>query len=162
MSATEREARKEKENENAITQYRSMLSQWEHDDGEFRNYTRRKAEILKMIGGANATGLLAIAVFLTSANRAASLVAEAKWCLALFVGGFATFIVAYRYFYVFESDLEDALILIRSGKKPEDTKVGEFIERAITRSDRGVLWAAAALGLFLLGAALSCIGLLTH
>jgi hypothetical protein len=152
----------EQEKEKAINQFKVMLSQWLQDDSQFRNYTKRRSEALKMLGGGNASGLLAVAVFLTTGSRAASALTAGKYCVVVFLVGFAAFMLAYRNFYRFESDVEDAMILLWGGADLDDSSVKKRIESALGRSERSGKYVALTLGCFVIGGLVCCLGLLMN
>jgi hypothetical protein len=136
----------EQQKELTVKELQGMLARWQDDDSEFRNYTKRRFETLKLIGAGNGTAMLAIAVFLTS-DKATSGVIAGKWCFAFFAIGFASFMLAYRYLYRFESDLEEAVLAVRAEYAVTDKVVTERLQDAFLRSERGaiaVLWQSYA------------------
>jgi len=137
-----------------------MLASWQHDDGEFRNFTKRRFEALKMIGGANASAMLAVAVFLTAGGRTGPAINSGKWCFGLFAMGFAAFMLGFRYLYRFEGDLEDALILVRAEVKATDASVTKMLGDAFVRSERGGIFVIVSLACFVIGGLWACVALL--
>jgi beta-lactamase regulating signal transducer with metallopeptidase domain len=115
-----------------------------------------------MLGGGHASGLLAVAVFLTTGTRAASAITAAKYWLIVFVVGIAAFVLAYRNLYRFESDLEDALILLRGGANIDDDRIRQRVETAIVKSKRSGILVAVTFGCFLVGGLGCCIALLMN
>ena len=72
------ETRKEK----GIKQLTQMLTRWENWDDEFRQYIAWRMDSLKMLGAGNTSGILAVAVFLTTGNsKAGWMLGVAKVCL---------------------------------------------------------------------------------
>jgi hypothetical protein len=150
------ETRKEK----GIAQLKQMLDRWEDADGEFRQYVAWRTDNLKLIGAGNTSGLLAIAVFLTTGTRTAGMVAAAKFCLFLFGVGFGAFFWAYRTLYRCASLMEDGLISLRAGSEIESKGVSASVSSAMDYSERtGVLVLVSTI-CFAVASIIAFIGLL--
>ncbi|MCP3386006.1 hypothetical protein NLM31_37060 [Bradyrhizobium sp. CCGUVB4N] len=80
-----------------IAQFTDMLDHWEEKDGEFRSFVSWPSDTFKMIGAGNTSGILAIAVFLTTGTRTAGVLFAAKICLLIYAVGFGAFFCAIAY-----------------------------------------------------------------
>jgi hypothetical protein len=144
----------------AISQLKIQIGRWINQDGEFRQFISPRTDTLKMLGAGNTSGALSLAVFLTAGTRGASLIIAAKVCLCIFVIGLATFVMAYRNLYLFVSDVENTLLLLRKGDKMEDKLVKSKIEGAIDRSEKSGYLVASSVACFVLGSLICFFGLL--
>jgi hypothetical protein len=144
-----------------LSQLKTMVSRWEDHDGEFRQFTARRSDTLKMIAAGNTSGLLAVAVFLTAGTRTGPLLAEAKWAFGLFFVGVAAFFVSYRGLYRFEGDIEDALVLVRSNVGINNAGVEKILVTALKRSKRAPYGILISLICLIAGAIICAMGLLS-
>jgi hypothetical protein len=150
----------EKYRAKGIAQIKTMFSRWEDEDGEFRNYVARRVDTLKMVGAGNASGLIAIAAYLTAGTRQGLFAFVAKLLILIFSIGTGAFILAFRNLYHLELDVEDGLLLLRGGKEVDDTKVENRAEKVLDRSEKSGALVAIAFGCLLLGGLGCCIALL--
>jgi uncharacterized membrane protein len=150
------QSRKEK----GIAQLKRMTARWANEDSEFRQYISWRAESLKLLGAGNTSGILAVGIFLTTGSRPAGLVLAAKWCLALFFGGFVSFFLAYRTLYRCAGSIEDALLALRHGSKLESNGVTTSVSNAINESERSGVLVLISTACFLVGIAIAFVGLI--
>jgi hypothetical protein len=150
------ESRKEKVN----AQLRKMLDRWEDRDSEFRQYVAWRTENLKLLGAGNTSGILAIAVFLTTGARIGGMVIIAKLCLLVFGVGFGAFFWGYRTLYRCAGHMEDGLITLRAGAEIESKSVGGSISRAADYSERTGMLVLISTICFALASFIAFLGLL--
>lgn len=146
--------------EQGVSQLQMLAVRWLNQDGEFRQYVTRRMDILKMLGAGNTSGALALAVFLTTGTRTASLIFWAKLGFFIFFVGLCAFVIAFRNLYRFEGDVEAALLLLRGGSKPQDKAVKTELENAIDRSEQSPWLIAASLVAFMVGSVICLLGVL--
>ena len=132
-------------------QISAMLGRWEDEDGEFRSYVGRRIDMLKMLGTGNASGLFAVAAYLTTGTRIGGMGIAAKVFVIVFFAGVGAFVLAFRNLYRFELDVESALLLMRGGKDTSDSTVAEFVKAIFDRSEKSGVLIAIAFGCLLLG-----------
>jgi hypothetical protein len=151
------ETRKEK----GIKQLTQMLTRWENWDDEFRQYIAWRMDSLKMLGAGNTSGILAVAVFLTTGNsKAGWMLGVAKVCLILFFIGFGGFFFAYRTLYRCANHMEDGLLAMRAGGDVENKGVKESISEAIDFSEKSGVFVLVSTYCFAIGSVIAFIGLL--
>lgn len=150
------QSRKEK----GIAQLKRMLTRWENEDGEFRQYVAWRVDTLKLIGAGNTSGIFAIAVFLTTGTRAVGVVEAAKVCLCLFFVGFGAFFWAYRTLYRCAGHIEDALIGLRAGSEIGSKGMNASVSLAIDYSERSGVLVVISTICFALASIIAFIGLL--
>jgi hypothetical protein len=151
---------KEQIKEQGIKQLKMLAVRWVNQDGEFRQYITRRLDMLKMIGAGNTSGALALAVFLTTGARTASLIIWAKVGVFIFFVGLGSFVLALRNLYRFEQDIEAVLMFLRAGSKPEAKEVKQELSNAIDRSERSALLIAVSLLPFVIGSIICFVALL--
>lgn len=136
-------------------------------DSEFRQYTARRTDHVKLLAGGLGTGLLSIVVFLTS-NYAKStpgfqtfaLISAAKVCWAIFGFGITAISLAYWNVQILERRMEDILKALRLGKTFDDSVVQELLTQIKNLSTKVGKFVYFALRCLLVGWALVFCGVL--
>lgn len=116
-----------------------------------KEFYDRRADALKLLGAANATGMLSIGAFLT-AGKAVAGTGAAKIAIALFTCGAGTFGIAYFVLYRWEYHIDQVLYCFqRSRSFVTDDLTRLAFDRATQNWLRLGRWTMTSLVCFVLG-----------
>jgi hypothetical protein len=138
---------------------------WDKTGGlSFKEYSDVRVDCIKALGAGNATGLLSIAAFLSTAGKqapiAASIALTAKICLSTFFVGVVAFALAFYYLCHWRMGLDAALSLFPKYNAIDDVVVADSIKEADYGFQRAGGYVLLSILCMTLGSTISLLGVL--
>ena len=114
---------------------------------------------IKLVGGANAAGLLSLGVVLGS-GKAGPILIVVKVCIGAFAAGVTAFSFAYWYMYDWRNRLDDALASLSKKIAIEEPIVADSLRNAGYSFNRAAQCCLLSCFCLLIGAAVALVGAL--
>jgi hypothetical protein len=124
------------------------------------SYVDRNYDALKLVGAGNATGVIALSAFITSATRSVGAINAGKACLLVFAVGVATFAVAYFFLYHWSHQMEHARQRLAQKKDLQEESFNRQTKVAAKSYYEAGRWAAISIGCFSIGFVMAILGVL--
>jgi hypothetical protein len=145
--------------ETQVAALRRVIVTWKGKLSDFKQYTTREFEMIKLLGAGNAAGAIAAVTYLTTAPRGIMLAIIAKLCFVAFALGIALFVCAYWIAFHFERDMT-VTFLVDEGESKYTGDPGAAIEKLAKLTRPLGPTVATSLVCFIVGGILLSIGLL--
>jgi hypothetical protein len=139
-----------------------LVMRWGGSGGmSFKDFADLRLDGIKVVGAANATGLLSLAAFLASgSSKTVAAIMAAKICILIFTGGIVAFAMSYFQMYGWRSSVDDSLAMFSKVKKLENPEIEVSLEQAGKHFNAAAICFLVSIACLVLGGSIITIGIL--